>query len=130
MSVDRVRISRARSAVREGAGGRHGGEGLLASAHFWGRAGRWELLPGASANWRPTAEPVPRAFATLPCTNVPAFPPELDRGYGHSLPSLPPSPSFPQPGFPGFAGPSAGKVGDRSPNPQWQVEYTLGETFE
>lgn len=131
LSVDRVLLSRARSAVREGTGGRHGGEGLLTSAHFLGRAGRWELLPRASANWRPAAEPVSRAFATLACTNVPPFQPEPDRGYGR--------PFSPQPApyallsvawVPGFAGPSADKVGDRSPNPQWQVECTLAETLE
>lgn len=130
LSMDRVLLSRARSAVREGTGGRHGGEGLLASAGFLGRAGRWELLPPASANWRPAAEPVFRAFATFACTNVPPFQPELDRAYGR--------PFSPQPApyallsvawVPGFAGPSADKVGDRSPNPQWQVECTLGETF-
>ena len=59
---------------------------------FGGRVGRWELLPRVSENWRPAAEPAPRAFATLACTDVPAFQPELDRGSGHSLSNLPPRP--------------------------------------
>lgn len=40
VSVNRVRISRARFTVREGAGRKHGREGLLTSAHFFGEGGK------------------------------------------------------------------------------------------
>lgn len=103
------------------------GLGLPASAHFWGESGKvgavcprlGELAPyirsGASGIGHPRSHVRARLSAAAGPRLRPFFP----------QPAL--TPSFPQPGFPRLAGPSAGKVEDKSPNPQWQVKIGGGK---